>query len=592
MAVILRPTRVWLVGAIAAGLAIGVAVAPGSIGAKALPYTAKLKKGTLLVEGDNTGASVALRLKQGDSTTLEVDVGDDGLAEFTFSRDVFDHILVDAGGGNDSVRIDDLNGIFTDTELTTLDGQDGNDSLQGGGAAETLVGEGGADVVDGGRGDDLAQLGPGDDTFKWDPGDASDVIEGQQGTDTLRFNGADVAEQFEAVANGTRLRFTRNIASVTMDANDVEAVHIRALGGADVVTVNDLTGTDVTAVNVDLAGSLGGGDGSADEIGVAGTAGNDAVAVSDSAGGVDVTGLSAEVGVLNGEAGSDVLTVDVGVGQDTVDASGLAAGLITLHENGGPDDDLLVGSAGGDFVAGGSGDDTARLGPGDDTFTWVPGNQSDTIDGEAGADVLLFQGANIAEKFEAFANGNHLRFTRDIASVTMDVVGVEFLDVRALGGADRLTVNDLAGTGVARVDAGLAASGGGGDGAVDQVIVNGTGGDDFTAVTGGPGGVVVAQLPALVAVTGSEPGDGLSVDVLPGDDVIDASGLAAGGVTLTLDGNDGNDVLLGSDGDDVLNGGAGDDVLIGGPGADQLNCGPGQDIVLPDAFDTVGADCE
>src|SRR4029453_8490449 len=124
-----------------------------------------------------------------------------------------------------------------------------------------------------------------------------------------------------------------------------------------------------------------------------------------------------------------------------------------------------------------------------DTFTWVPGDQSDTIDGEGGVDILLFHGANVGEKFEASANGSHLRFTRDIASVVMDSVGVEFLDLRALGGADVVTVHDLSGTGVTRIDTDLAGSGGGGDGAIDQVIVDGTAGDDFTAVTGGPGGV-------------------------------------------------------------------------------------------------------
>ena len=43
-----------------------------------------------------------------------------------------------------------------------------------------------------------------------------------------------------------------------MDTAGVERVDFNALGGADIVTVNDLTGTDVTDVNVDLASTLGG----------------------------------------------------------------------------------------------------------------------------------------------------------------------------------------------------------------------------------------------------------------------------------------------------------------------------------------------
>ena len=128
----------------------------------------------------------------------------------------------------------------------------------------------------------MAQLGAGDDTFVWDPGDGSDTIEGQDGTDTMRFNGAAAAEQVDLSANGNRLRFFRNAGNITMDTAGVEQVDFNALGGADVVTVNDLTGTDVTERNVDLAATLGGtaGDGAADRVVVNGTNGDDAIDVS------------------------------------------------------------------------------------------------------------------------------------------------------------------------------------------------------------------------------------------------------------------------------------------------------------------------
>ena len=100
-------------------------------------------------------------------------------------------------------------------------------------------------------------MGTGDDTFVWDPGDGSDTIEGQTGSDTMRFNGAGVAENIDIAANGTRLRFFRDIANITMDTNDVETVAFNALGGADTINVNDLTGTDVTNVRIDLAGTPG-----------------------------------------------------------------------------------------------------------------------------------------------------------------------------------------------------------------------------------------------------------------------------------------------------------------------------------------------
>ena len=43
------------------------------------------------------------------------------------------------------------------------------------------------------------------------------------------------------------MRFFRDIANVTMDLNDVEAIDFNALGGADTIAVNDLSGTDVTS---------------------------------------------------------------------------------------------------------------------------------------------------------------------------------------------------------------------------------------------------------------------------------------------------------------------------------------------------------
>ena len=110
-----------------------------------------------------------------------------------------------------------------------------------------LLGGDGNDFIDGNQGNDAAFLGAGDDVFQWDPGDGSDTVEGQDGTDTMLFNGANIDEIFDVSANGGRVRFTRNIGNIVMDLNDVERIDLNALGGADTVTVNDLSGTDLTA---------------------------------------------------------------------------------------------------------------------------------------------------------------------------------------------------------------------------------------------------------------------------------------------------------------------------------------------------------
>ena len=91
----------------------------------------------------------------------------------------------------------------------------------------------------------------------------------------------------------------------------------------------------------------------------------------------------------------------------------------------------------------------------------------------------------------------------------------------------------------------------------------------------------VTGLAALVSVSGASAGsDRLTVNALAGDDVLDASGLAAAAVLLTLDGGDGDDVLLGGAGNDMLRGGAGDDVLSAGPETTSLDGGPGDNVVL------------
>ena len=94
----------------------------------------------------------------------------------------------------------------------------------------------------------------------WNPGDGSDIVEGQAGVDTLVFNGANMAENIDISANGGRVRLFRDVGNVTMDLNGVEHINLNALGGADNVIVNDLSGTGVTQVNINLA-RHGGGDG-------------------------------------------------------------------------------------------------------------------------------------------------------------------------------------------------------------------------------------------------------------------------------------------------------------------------------------------
>jgi Ca2+-binding RTX toxin-like protein len=252
-----------------------------------------------------------------------------------------------------------------------------------------------------------------------------------------------------------------------------------------------------------------------------------------------------------------------------INATSLEADGIKLTMNGGLGNDLFLGSEGDDLINGGDGNDTALMGAGNDTFVWNPGDDNDTIEGQDGNDTMLFNGANVAELVDISANGGRVLFTRNIANVTMDLNDVETITFNALGGADTIRVHDMSGTDVTAVNINLAGSNGLGDGVADTIIINATNGDDVAVVVGDGGIVTVLGLATQINITGFDANlDRIVINGLAGDDVIEASGLAAGSMLLTADGGFGNDVLIGGDGNDTLLGGDGDDVLIGGLGID------------------------
>lgn len=334
-----RPIQLTATVGVLALVALAVPVLSSAKDKKVDGIRADLKDGTLRVKGGDGGQRVALRLKAGDPSRIQVDAGDDGSADFSFDRRDVNAIKVKMGDGNDSARIDDANGAFTDAIPTTVAGADGNDSLEGGQVQvaaenETYKGGDGNDLVDGGKGADTAYLGAGTDTFRWDNGEGSDVIEGQDGTDTMVFNGAAIAENVTLTANGGRLTFFRVQGNVTMDTNDVEIVDDNPLGGADSVTVNDLTGTDVVQTNLDLAAALGGNapDGLDENVIVNGTNGDDNIAVNGNGSGADVIGLATAVSVRHADR-TDSLSVNTLTGTDNVAVNGVA-GLIQLRVNG------------------------------------------------------------------------------------------------------------------------------------------------------------------------------------------------------------------------------------------------------------------
>ncbi|MEB3292421.1 MAG: hypothetical protein VKJ24_04615, partial [Synechococcales bacterium] len=466
--------------------------------------------GVLTVFGDNANNTIALgQTAAGD---LLVNGGAvqilGGKARAADAR----HIFLVGFGGDDTLKIDESQGKIAAT--TFFLGGDGNDTMIGGSAVEWFYGGHGHDFVDGNGGNDIAFLGAGDDTFVWDPGDGSDRIEGGAGLDTMVFNGSNGDEIFDLSANGDRLKFFRNLGNIVMDTDDVERVNVNALGGKDTITINNLATTDVREVNLSLESLAGNGVGDTqlDQVIVNGSNEADTIAALTENNLYKITGLAATVQVVGSEA-TDTLRINALGGNDRVDATNLAAASVALTLDGGAGDDILFGGAGKDIMFGGDGndfmngrrgDDVAFMGAGDDVFEWNPGEGSDVVEGQAGLDKMLFNGANVSETFDFSANAGRVRFFRNVANITMDLDDVEQVDLNALGGSDTVTINNLAGTDLTQINLNLAALGGGGDGQLDNVIIVGTNGEDAVVATANNNVISVTGLFANVTIVGAE----------------------------------------------------------------------------------------
>ena len=301
-------------------------------------------------------------------------------APFSVDIGTTENLVLNANGGDDSFS---ATGNLAALISITVDGGEGNDTILGGNGNDRLLGGPGNDFVDGNQGADTGLLGAGDDTFQWDPGDGSDTVEGEDGFDTMLFNGANIAENFDVSPNGQRVRFVRNIGNITMDTAGVENIDVNALGGADNVVVNDMTGTDLTDVHVDLAQVPRSGvdDGQPDNVTVNGTAGSDVAIVGQQGADLQVVNLKPTVTISASSPTNDHLIVAALDGDDVVEASGTDGSSALLTLDGGNGDDVLVGGSGNDTLLGGEGDDVLLGGPGVDVLDGGPGDNV-LIDGE------------------------------------------------------------------------------------------------------------------------------------------------------------------------------------------------------------------
>jgi Ca2+-binding RTX toxin-like protein len=507
------------------GLIASTMLAAGALAATSVPAyaatTASFSNGVLSVTGD--APANAIQISRNAAGTILVNGGAVPVAGGTPTVANTARIQVFGLGGNDTLALNEASGALPEAHLF---GGPGNDTLTGGSGGDQLFGQAGTDTLLGRGGFDLLFGGTENDTITG--GDADDQVFGQSGNDRMIWNPGDDTDLNEGGEN-------------------TDTVEVNGGGGAEQFT----TTANGTRVRFDR---------------------------------LNPAPFAIDIGT------SENLVLNANGGNDSFSATGNLTALIKITVDGGAGDDTLLGSNGVDVLLGGAGEDfvdgqqandVAFLGGQDDTFQWDPGDGSDVVEGQDGRDELVFNGSAANENMTASANGGRVLFLRNIANITMDLDGVEAIRANTLGGADRLTVNDLSGTDVRDVAGALAAPGGGDDAQADNVVVNGTNGEDVVIVSGTGPNAQVAGLPARVAVTGAIAGsDRVTVNALAGDDVVDASALAANSALLTLDGGAGDDVLIGGDGADTLLGGAGDDVLIGGPGNDVADGGTGDNVVI------------
>ena len=497
---------------------------------------------------------------------------------------------------------DNLNGT-SDTD--NIIGYEGNDTLQGGEGNDYLDGGQGDDVLEGGAGDDVLQdYQGGSDTYRWGVG-----------------SGQDTVYEFSGVTPGAidRIQITGTVApsdvTITRELNvNPNAITLRLATGESLTVQNyfmpegqieeiafsDGTVWDATAIQARIQTSL------------TGTEFNDYLYG------------TPQVELIQGLGGDDQIYAQEG--NDTL--------------QGGEGNDYLDGGQGDDVLEGGAGNDTmVDFGGGNDTYVWGPDSGQDVMYDydwiPENIDTIQVLGATPSELTitrDLFTNPNSLTLQLTATGdsfllgnwfqVESQIEQIQFADGTIWGvneilariqeappppapteGDDILTgtpgtdvINGLGGndqiSGLAGNDTltgGLGADmlfGGDGDDTLivdaQDTIIQGESGYDTVLVTGSEGITLDLTLAGVEQATGAS-----------GNDVITASGTAS----ITVHGEEGNDILTGGSGQAFLYGGNGNDkltagsgyynLLDGGAGADELRGGDSNDILYADHLDTV-----
>lgn len=357
-------------------VALTTAVTGGALGAAGCSPTeptATLSGGTVTVAGSAARDLIAVTV---NANELAVSFGSDDTVDARFPRAAIQRVRVQANEGDDAVTVSGagvgdvpLNvsgGIGSDAvtvlgnlgdrgagdAAVSINGDDGNDNLVAivpgpvtvqAGAGDDLVRGGGAGV-----GRETILLGAGNDVFvsslESQLGARNDVVDGNDGRDTLEVDGSVTSETFTLSTGGAGHLIIDRVDRVDdddsqdrIDADNVENVRWFGFGGpsdgaGDTIVVNDLVATDVFELTPDFSSGRGSNapNDSSDTVVVRGTPGIDLYSVGVfRPNTISVGGTVAMTAVFLQP--DDILRIETLEGDDFVDSASLPEGLVQFE---------------------------------------------------------------------------------------------------------------------------------------------------------------------------------------------------------------------------------------------------------------------
>lgn len=315
-------------GSISASITVsnGVVTVFGSDAADAMDVKPK-GEGALSFDLGNGTDPTVVNVADIQAVNVFLGAGNDAFA-FNAGLAAGQSLTVNGGRGDDTITGSAGNDL--------LIGGAGNDTVLGGAGNDTIHGNGGNDIVNGNQGNDTEFLGSGNDTALWVPGEASDVVEGESGTDTLSFKARDGADDpMLLVASGERVRLVHQVLPIVMDFNDVETLDLDTGSREDAVDADDLSGTDLTRVNLNMGTRISQAnevipDSAADRLTVQGTPAAETFKVDARGSDVVLSGGHTRYTVRHTQAQFDRLAVLGGGGNDAFSVTSAASALIAV----------------------------------------------------------------------------------------------------------------------------------------------------------------------------------------------------------------------------------------------------------------------